>query len=61
MVFFLDRIEGDYCVFICNGQTVNIPKKLLPDAVEGDRYSFTQYTENYSKQKNEEMINKLFE
>ena len=60
MIFFLDRIEGDYCVFICNEHTVNVPKVLLPDAVEGDRYSFTECIESYSKQKNEELINKLF-
>lgn len=61
MIFFLDRIEGDYCVFICNGHTVNIPRVLFPYAKEGNKYCFTEYTDNSFKEENEKLINKLFE
>lgn len=60
MIFFLDRIEGDYCVFICDGHTINIPKLLFPNAKEGDRYCLTKHNDNTSREKNEELINKLF-
>ena len=60
MLFYLDRIEGDYCVFICNGETVNIPQKLFPDAKEGDKYELQKTTDNSNKIKNEELVNKLF-
>ena len=61
MIFYLDRIEGNYCVFTCNGNTVNIPINLIPDAKEGDKYSFTEYTDNHSEETNEKLVNKLFE
>ncbi len=60
MLFYLDRIEGDYCVFICNGETVNIQKNLFPNAKEGDKYVLQKSTDNSNKIKNEELVNKLF-
>lgn len=60
MKFYLDRIEGDFCVFICNYQTINIPKSLINEAKEGDVYEFFKSSDTSNKIKNEELVKKLF-
>lgn len=60
MTFFLDRIEGEYCVFICNGTTVNIPKSLFNNPKEGDTFSFIKTNNQNNYEENENLINKLF-
>ncbi|MBO5098864.1 MAG: DUF3006 domain-containing protein [Clostridia bacterium] len=60
MIFYLDRIEADMCVFICEGKTINIPKSLIPDCREGDKYEFIKSTDATNLTKNEELVKKLF-
>lgn len=60
MIFYLDRIEGDICVFICEDKTINIPKSLIPNCREGDKYDFVKNTDTTNKTKNEELVKKLF-
>ena len=60
MKFFLDRIEGDFCVFICNGTTIDIPKTLFDNIKEGDVYHFIKDSNQNTDKTNEELVNKLF-
>ena len=58
MEVIVDRIEGDYLVLeLENKKTINVPKILMPNAVEGD---IIDININYVKRaKRENEINKL--
>ena len=58
MEAIVDRIEGDYLVLeLENKKMVNIPKNILPNAVEGD---IIDININYQKRvKREEEVEKL--
>ena len=60
MKLFLDRIEGEYCVFVCNGITFDIPKALLDNVKEGDIYHLVKSDDHNTEKVNEKLVNKLF-
>ncbi len=63
MEVIVDRIEEDYLVLeLENHKMINVPKNLVPDAIEGDIIEITiNYAKRAKKEKELEMLkSKLF-
>lgn len=63
MKLCIDRIEGQYIVAeMPDGKTVELPRVLLPQAVEGDIISITLDTKEKIKRERavEQLMNDLF-
>lgn len=59
----VDRFEGDFAVVETEtGETVNMPRCLIPDAAEGDVISVTVDRDETEKaeKKNAELLHSLF-
>ena len=58
MYITIDRLEGGFAVIELEDKTfLNIPKKLFPNACEGDVYLIEK--SDFEKQKRKEKIKKL--
>ncbi len=55
----LDRFEGNKAVLILDGEEINIPKKYLKDAKEGDQVVMILTTDEELRKQKEERAKKL--
>jgi hypothetical protein len=65
-IFIIDRFEGNWAVIEFEGETFNIPKKLLPrSAREGDVIKITVTVDDKAtlerKKRVEKLMDELFE
>ncbi len=63
MKVIVDRIEGEFVIVEVDvGQTLNIPKRLVPNAQEGDLIEINvKKCQNQVKKNVDNLINNLFE
>jgi hypothetical protein len=61
-MFIIDRIEGSWAVIECEGETFNLPRKLIPgDAREGDVIQITVGIDHQATNSRSEKMKKLIE
>lgn len=57
---YLDRFEGDFAVLLVEGQTLTVPRQILPpDATEGDYLSLSMAVDKERRRAVEQKISEL--
>lgn len=61
MKIYIDRIEKNKIVCICNNLSFDLPLELFPDITEGDVLILSKSLDNSVKENTKVLIDKLFE
>ena len=61
MKIYIDRIENNKLVCICNSLSFDLPSELFPDITEGDVLILSKSLDNSVKENTKVLIDKLFE